>query len=79
MSMASDKEFDYSWDDQDPDQMTELVSGEYAPSPDIEDYPYSDQPDCMCDESDNLMCVDCGHSLRCCESTACSSSGQSEF
>jgi RNA polymerase primary sigma factor len=32
------KEYDYSWDDQDPDQMSDLVSGEYDSSPDIEDW-----------------------------------------
>jgi hypothetical protein len=26
--MVSDRGFDYSWDDQDPDQMTDFVSGE---------------------------------------------------
>ena len=36
--MVSDRCFDYSWDDQDPDQMTDLVSGEYGVSPDIEDH-----------------------------------------
>jgi RNA polymerase primary sigma factor len=32
------KEHDYSWEDQDPDQMSDLVSGEYDSSPDIEDW-----------------------------------------
>ncbi len=27
----SGREFDYSWDDQDPDQMNNLVSGMYEP------------------------------------------------
>ena len=32
------KEPDYSWDDQDPDQITDLVMGQYNSSPDIEDW-----------------------------------------
>ena len=31
------KEHDYSWDDQDPEQITDLVMGQYNPSPEIED------------------------------------------
>jgi DNA-directed RNA polymerase sigma subunit (sigma70/sigma32) len=31
-------EHDYSWDDQDPDQITDLVMGQYNSSPDIEDW-----------------------------------------
>ena len=32
------KEPDYSWDDQDPDQITDLVMGQFNSSPDIEDW-----------------------------------------
>ena len=71
--MVSDKEFDYSWDDQDPDQMTDLVAGEYAPSPDIEDHPeLEDEPECSCGDEFNNVCRDCGHSLPCCLNSNCS-------
>ena len=33
------KEFDYSWDDQYPEQMSDLVLGEYTTGPDPEDQP----------------------------------------
>jgi DNA-directed RNA polymerase sigma subunit (sigma70/sigma32) len=39
------KEFDYSRDDQDPDQMTDLVGGGYNLSPDIEDLSAGFEPD----------------------------------
>jgi hypothetical protein len=71
--MDSDKEFDYSWDDQDPDQMTDLVSGEYAPSPDIEDYPsWDEEPECSCERKPTDVCDDCGHSFSCCQDSNCS-------
>ena len=45
------KEHDYSWDDQDPDQMSDLVSGEYDPSPDIEDWAQGESSESDCDDS----------------------------
>ena len=45
------KEHDYSWDDQDPDQMSDLVSGEYDSSPDIEDWAQGLDSDSHSDET----------------------------
>ena len=46
------KEQDYSWDDQDPDQMSDLVSGEYDSSPDIEDWAQVQSSQSDSDDSD---------------------------
>ena len=46
------KEHDYSWDDQDPDLMSDLVSGEYDSSPDIEDWAPGQSSESDSDESD---------------------------
>lgn len=71
--MVSDKEFDYSWDDQDPDRMTDLVAGEYAPSPDIEDHPeLENEHECSCGDEFNDVCLICGHALPCCRNSNCS-------
>jgi hypothetical protein len=65
--MVSERGFDYSWDDQDPDQMTDLVSGEYGASPDIEDHqPSGGSHNCSCESEFSSECEYCGHSLNCC-------------
>ena len=45
------KEHDFSWDDEDPDQMSDLVSGKYDSSPDIEDRVQRQSPESDSDES----------------------------
>ena len=62
--MVSEREFDYSWDDQDPDEMTDLVSGAYSTSPDPEDNPLTNF-DCYCDPDDlSDECEDCYQAKR---------------
>ena len=71
--MDSEREFDYSWDDQDPDQMTDLVAGAYATSPDIEDHGgCEDEPECSCTDDFTDSCNDCGHTSECCTDSNCS-------
>jgi hypothetical protein len=64
--VVSEREFDYSWDDQDPDEMTDLVSGAFSTSPDPEDNPLTNFH-CYCDPDDLTdECDDCNHSKECC-------------
>jgi hypothetical protein len=60
------KEFDYSWDDQDPDQMADLALG--PEEVEIEDgfISYGSPSDCGCamGEDENL-CGSCGHDPMC--------------
>jgi hypothetical protein len=72
------KEFDYSWDDQDPEQISDLVEGEYDNSLDSiekhgisndEDEDYDDSGLCSCgDGGKQRECEDCKHDLECRES-----------
>jgi hypothetical protein len=78
------KEFDYSWDDQDPEQISDLVEGEYDASLDsIEkhgvandaDEGYDDSGLCSCgDGGKQSECEDCKHDFECGESQ-CSNGG----
>lgn len=72
------KEFDYSWDDQDPEQISDLVEGEYDRSLEvIESHELEDGQDedldnsglCSCgDGGKQRECEDCKHALDCSES-----------
>jgi hypothetical protein len=69
----TEKEFDYSWDDQDPDQMNNLVAGEYSSSPDLEDHtPVVGMSHCTCRDESTDLCEDCGHSIDCFLDSSCS-------
>lgn len=70
------KEFDYSWDDQDPEQISDLVEGEYDGSLDtIENHGLDETQNeddsglCSCgDGGRQSECEDCNHALDCTES-----------
>ena len=72
------KEFDYSWDDQDPEQISDLVEGEYDTSLDSiekdgisneKDEHYDDSGLCSCgDGGKQRECEDCKHDMECRES-----------
>ena len=72
------KEFDYSWDDQDPEQISDLVEGEYDSSlksienQDVGGDEWEDFDDsglCSCgDDGKQKECEDCRHDLECRES-----------
>lgn len=70
------KEFDYSWDDQEPEQISDLVEGEHGGSLDIIEDHGLDEPKneddsglCNCgDGGSQSKCEDCKHALDCTES-----------
>ena len=60
------KEFDYSWDDQDPDQIADLALGHDGVQSDEDFISYGSPSDCGCAMGgDEYICGSCGHNPKC--------------
>jgi hypothetical protein len=60
------KEFDYSWDDQDPDQIADLALGHDGAQSDEDFISYGSPSDCGCAMGgDGEICGSCGHNPMC--------------
>jgi hypothetical protein len=60
------KEFDYSWDDQDPDQIADLALGHDGVQSDEDFISYGSPSDCGCAMGgDGEICGSCGHNPMC--------------